>query len=590
VRARFLVTTFALVATGLVPRAARAGGFELPDNGTQALGRGATFVAKADDPTAIYYNPAGLARQRGTRLLLNGNAYLHSFSFQRTGFFPDDPDDAATPWGDRPFPLVRNTAGPSFAPFLALSTDFGTLDRLTVAAGVFGPSWAASRTFPLGVRNAPAASRYDFVQSRTSILLPTAAAAYRVTPWLDVGVSAHLVLGRFDHTFVSYTDVGQCPNVEYQPCDSRGTLAASSTNLASTIGALLRPSPSLAFGASFRTPVSVEAEGTMTSAPPELGGVEVAPGRAFLSTALPWVLRTGVRYIALDHDFEIYDLELDVTYEAWRSAQGRGPRLQIPRLGQLEDIDTNIVHGYKSTVSVRAGGAYNFQAAGGTVSLRAGGYFDSPATEHAFTRLDYDTLAKVAGTLGFGYGRGALQVDVGYAAVASIPRVVGTGAGAVAPINFAQGGQPVDGSGDALPAINEGAYRGFTHVFSLGATVTFDLLFGAKKPRAVRFGNPYEPGYVAPGEAPREEVPREEAPREEAPREEPPREEPRGEEHREEEREEVQEDEPEDEPAPPKPAPPPKPPEAKPAPRPAPAPVTPPAKKKSWWEELEDDD
>ena len=52
---------------------AQAGGFELPDNGAQALGRGATFVAKADDTTAMYYNPAGLARQRGTRLYVGGN-------------------------------------------------------------------------------------------------------------------------------------------------------------------------------------------------------------------------------------------------------------------------------------------------------------------------------------------------------------------------------------------------------------------------------------------------------------------------------------------------------------------------------------
>ena len=77
---------------------ARAGGFELPDNGAQAVGRGATFVAKADDTTAMYYNPAGLARQRGTRLYVGGNLFLHSYEFQRASSFPDDPNDASTPW------------------------------------------------------------------------------------------------------------------------------------------------------------------------------------------------------------------------------------------------------------------------------------------------------------------------------------------------------------------------------------------------------------------------------------------------------------------------------------------------------------
>ena len=144
---------------------AYAGGFEVPDNGAQAVGRGAAFVAKADDGTAIYFNPAGLARQRGTRVYAGGNLFLHSFEFQRSGAFPDDPNNAATPWGGKPFPLVTNSAGPFFAPFLAASTDFASLDRLTIAIGAFGPPVVGNRTFPLAIRNAPAASRYDFIQS-----------------------------------------------------------------------------------------------------------------------------------------------------------------------------------------------------------------------------------------------------------------------------------------------------------------------------------------------------------------------------------------------------------------------------------------
>ncbi len=234
-----LVTSSAIGATLLCASStALAGGFEIPDNGAQAVGRGGAFVAKADDGTAIYFNPAGLARQRGTRIYGGGNLYLHSFEFQRSSSFPDDPNNPATPWGQRPFPVVTNSAGPFFAPFLAASTDFASLDRLTVAIGAFGPPVVGNRTFPLAIRNAPAASRYDFIQSRSTIFFPTASAAYRVTPWLDLGFSAHLVLAQFDQTTVSYADVGQCTNVEYQPCDSRNTLVATATSFGGTIGAL----------------------------------------------------------------------------------------------------------------------------------------------------------------------------------------------------------------------------------------------------------------------------------------------------------------------------------------------------------------
>ena len=494
-----LLLVMLVVLVLVLPRTAHAGGFEIPDNGAQALGRGAAFVAKADDGTAIYYNPAGLARQRGTRLFAGANLYLHSYEFQRAGSFPDDPNDPATPWGQKPYPVVNNSGGPFFAPFLAASTDFASLDRLTVAVGVFGPPVVGNRTFPLGVRGAPAASRYDFIQSRSTLIYPTASAGYRVTPWLDLGVSAHLVLAKFDQTTVSYADLGDaCKNVEYQPCDSRGTLVANATSFGATFGALARPIPSVAVGLTVRTPISLDATGVLTPESPKVAAIQLAPGNATLSTKLPLMIRTGARYIAMDGDFELYDLELDGTFEAWGSAQGDGPRLQIASLGTFKDINSLVVHGYQNTFGIRTGGAYNLEAFDGIFTIRAGGYFDSSATSFTYTRLDFDTLTKIAGTLGFGYRHGAFGVDMGYAAVASIPRVVGTGQGDVRPINGVKNGRPIDSKGNLLPAVNEGAYRGFTHILAVGITVTFDELFGA--PRPIHFGNTYEHGYVGDGE------------------------------------------------------------------------------------------
>jgi long-subunit fatty acid transport protein len=550
-------------------RPAYAGGFELPDNGAQALGRGAAFVAKADDSTAIYYNPAGLARQRGTRLYAGGNLFLHSFQFQRAGSFPDDPEDAATPWGQKPFPIVSNSGGPFFAPFLAASTDFASLDRLTVAIGVFGPPVVGNRTFPLGVRGAPAASRYDFIQSRSTLIFPTVAAAYRITPWLDLGLSGHLVLGRFDQTTVSYADVGDaCKNAEYQPCDSRATLAATATSFGATIGALLRPVPSVALGLTVRTPISLEAQGTLTPESPRIADIQLAPGNVTLSTKLPLMVRLGARYISMDRDFEVWDLEVDGTFEAWSSAQGDGPRIQIPSLGQFKNIDTLVVHGYSNTFGVRAGGAYNFEAFDGIFTMRAGGYFDSAATGFAYTRLDFDTLAKIAGTLGFGYRHGAFGIDVGYAAAASIPRLVGTGQGDVRPVNGSKEGKPLDSKGELLPAVNEGAYRGFTHILAAGITITFDELFGS--PRPIHFGNPYERGYVGEDGKAEKDKDKSDKAEDKADKPEDPKKDP-------------------EKPAPEK-KPDPKPdvkPDPKPAPKPVPKPDKVPEKKREWWEDLD---
>lgn len=46
----------------------QATGFDLPDQDAFAIGRGMAFVATADNPSAIYYNPAGLTQLKGHTL------------------------------------------------------------------------------------------------------------------------------------------------------------------------------------------------------------------------------------------------------------------------------------------------------------------------------------------------------------------------------------------------------------------------------------------------------------------------------------------------------------------------------------------
>jgi long-subunit fatty acid transport protein len=496
------------LSSGLV----RAGGFEIPDNGAEAMGRGAAFVAKASDGTAIHHNPAGLARQRGTHALVNGNLYLHSFQFQRTGEYPDDPEDQATPWGGVRYPVAQNTAGPLFKPLLALTSDFGYFDRLTFGAGIFSPPSVSNRTFPLNVEGKPAPSRYDFVQSRSSLLYPTLSAAFRLASWLDVGASAHLVLASFDETRVSYADFGpetcsdnaldEDKKKEDFRCDSRTTLEAKGTSFAATLGLMARPTASLAFGASFRTPTNIAASGTVTpTAPPRLlpDGQELTPGAATYALQLPWAVRVGARYIGMDADFERYDLELDVTYEGWGTAQRLGPILTVPNLGAFKNIEAVFQHGYGNTFGLRGGGAYNIDTGDGIVSLRGGAYFDSSATDFKNTRLDFDTLAKVAGTIGLGYKVGSTSFDIGYAAVASIPRTVGLGDGGIRPVNDRAGGRTDGPNNEPLPVVNQGSYTGFTHIIALGISVSLESFFGP--PRKVHYGNSYEPNYAGPADA-----------------------------------------------------------------------------------------
>jgi len=175
-----------MVALLGLPSVAFAGGFEFPGNGTEALGRGATFTAKADSPLALDYNVGGLAKQRGTRLLFDSNLVFQTFEFSRAGNYPiESGPSGMLSYSGQPFPKVSNQAGPFYAPFLGITTDFNRFDRWTFAFGVYGPSafgnkhWGATVSSPAG--DIPAPQRYDVVQADLLTFFPTFAAAVRAT-------------------------------------------------------------------------------------------------------------------------------------------------------------------------------------------------------------------------------------------------------------------------------------------------------------------------------------------------------------------------------------------------------------------------
>lgn len=484
---------------------ARAGGFdELPDQGAQALGRGGAFTAKADDSTAMYWNIAGIARQRGTKLAINSNIHFNTFYFQRSGTYADNATDPATPWGGKPYPLVEDKNTSFVLPMMTATTDLGLSERLTFGAGVWGPS-ATGRTFPIGIGGKPAPSRYDFVQSNSVVMFPTLGAAYRVTRDIDIGVSGHLVVADFNELTISYADVGACKSTEDFRCDAEGTLKASGMSGAGSVGVLARVTPSIQLGAQFRSPASVRADGVIASKLPTGASLPDAPASVTLD--LPWIMRAGVRYVGMNRTLEQYDIEANATYEAWGSAQGEGNTVVTSDLTGASKEPTRItsVHRWKDTVSVRLGGAYNVPFGArddgsndGVMSIRAGAFYDSPTTDSAYTRLDANTLAKLAGTVGVGFKTRSIAVNFAYAAVASMSRTVDDGD--VRPNNGAKGGATVDAQGKPLPAVNNGEYRAFTHVLSFGVEVNFESLFF--KPRAQTYGNPeYEP-VVTPGHGP----------------------------------------------------------------------------------------
>jgi long-chain fatty acid transport protein len=77
--------TTALLIAAALPTTVFALGFRLTDQDTVATARGGAFVATADNPSAIYYNPAGITQLSGTRSLMSIYTIGYGASIEPTG-------------------------------------------------------------------------------------------------------------------------------------------------------------------------------------------------------------------------------------------------------------------------------------------------------------------------------------------------------------------------------------------------------------------------------------------------------------------------------------------------------------------------
>src|SRR5262249_60450755 len=82
----------AFVMVCVAPAAARAGALYVGEVGPQGLERGGAFVAKADDPTALLINPAGLMKARRGEIFLGSTLAAYSLKYHKAGADPTPPN------------------------------------------------------------------------------------------------------------------------------------------------------------------------------------------------------------------------------------------------------------------------------------------------------------------------------------------------------------------------------------------------------------------------------------------------------------------------------------------------------------------
>ena len=177
----------------LVPQAAFGSAFAINELGVRAQGMGGAFTSIADDGSALFYNPAGIAFQKGFHLEMDTLAVVGLFRF-----FPSDPPPGTTV----PANGYSGSVKPHFIPVANAYLTKELSKKFTFGFGVMVPFGLAANftNFNDGdPANTKFPGRFDGTRARLESYWFQPTIAYRMTENSAIAVGPALV-----HTHLFY--------------------------------------------------------------------------------------------------------------------------------------------------------------------------------------------------------------------------------------------------------------------------------------------------------------------------------------------------------------------------------------------------
>ena len=491
------------VAFGLPSSGAWASGFELGENTAKAVARGGTGVALKRDPSALYFNPALLAKTRGFQFTLQGNLVDLNVEFARLPLTYTDGNEQIT----RQFDPVTNDSGPFPAPFLAMSWDFGVED-FALGLGLFGPpaysglcygkkegGECALRRFPQGLtqdgaRDPNGARHMALATDLFEVYaLLGAGKSFEVgRGTLSLGLSAGVVYQ--DNTLSLSVDTNPDPSGPWRENpEFEATFEAASLKDTQPVAffGLAYEQGGVHVAASYRPPLEFDAKGEANvEFSPEFAPLVSLPDKSLrLQVNQAGSLRLGVAWTQGAHPRDArkprLELEANLVWEDWSRVEAFGVRPEGDLLisGSPRSLGTILQEkSWQDTYSVRLGGGWGLNR---WVSLHAGGYLETAAQAIAYTSADFIAWERYSVGAGVtGHLTDWLDLDLGYSVIFMPSRQVSEGKvfqaiplSDCAPPAYTQASCPAPGRPPGNPQ-NEGRWEAWAQIASVGVTLHFE--------------------------------------------------------------------------------------------------------------------
>jgi len=333
-----------------------------------AMARGNAFVATADNPSAVYYNPAGLTQLSGQRL--SASAYYVSLQsdYHNAASSASMSDDFHT------VPQFFYSYKPSEA-------------RWAFGAGVYAP-------FGLSTEWAPNSPLRTFaLKNEQTYLTFNLSAAYEVSPKFSIG-------GGITYNRVS-TELSRAIGV-FGP-DDLFRFKGDGHAVGYTIGALWKPAPEHSFGISYQAHTSVKMSGTTDTIP--LATAE--PSDA--TFVFPEVLILGYSYRPTPQ----WNLEVNLDWTNWN----RLDTVTINKASGSVPLPFNWESGFLYEFGVTRYLTSNWNVSAGYL------YTENSTPDSTYTPAVPDANRNFY-SLGIGYNAGSIGANLAWHHAHSSPRTV----------------------------------------------------------------------------------------------------------------------------------------------------------------------
>ena len=378
VKLSYLVSAVALLAC-LYASPAMGQGFRIPAMGPAALGQGNAFVATADDPSAVFYNPAGLTQMDNLVAAQGGLNIMTMEAKNKTQHFK----------------LIDNE---HFIPFGYVSSYLGT-PRLRLAYGAFS-EYGISTTYHSNTPMAFISKKTELTTINHRIVL-----AYELFKWLSFGGGIDIIRGNAQlksNLPFSLTEIGEMK--------MRGSGTAVSWNGA----VLLKPHKRHSLGFAFRSQTDLYLDGhaNFEGIPSTLSPSSLYSADASTEIKLPVTLTFGYAFRPLEKLKLEYNLQW-IRYDTHESLDLKTDAPFLPFLSIPTNYDNILCH-YLGAEYITTD----------WLKLRCGwAHMETPIPGSTYNGM-VPTNNQNAATLGLGLSWRNLGLDAAWAIIPSTDRKV----------------------------------------------------------------------------------------------------------------------------------------------------------------------